>query len=197
MQTTKESAGMTEQITCDRCKHSVEVVSDDELCFACETFQAFVMELEERANMSNKDALEFARELQGWVLTSIVLRLQLPGNSLLKDLLETRDHRTEVAAQVFSATEEGAGMTEQIICDCWKQSVEVVSDHATLLRVRDFPDIRQGSQRSDYHEQQGRSRLRPELQELVLSSIVQRLELPGNSLLKDLLETLKPRGKPN
>ena len=84
---------MTEQLTCDCCKQSVEVVGEDGLCFACETFQAFVMELEERANMSNKDALDFASELQGLALTSIVQRLQLPGNSLLKDLLGTMKPR--------------------------------------------------------------------------------------------------------
>ena len=43
--------------------------------------------------MSNKEALDFARELQGLVLTSIVQRLQLPANSLLKDLLETMKPR--------------------------------------------------------------------------------------------------------
>ena len=84
---------MTEQITCDCCKQPVEVVSDDELCFACETFHSFTTAIKEDTDLSNEDVLDLASELSGMILSAIVVRLQSDGRSLLKDLLQTMERR--------------------------------------------------------------------------------------------------------
>jgi hypothetical protein len=89
---TKEGAGMTEQITCDACKQPVEVVSDDALCFACETFHSFTTAIKEDTDLSNEDVLDLG-ELSGMVLSAILVRLQSDGRSLLKDLLQTMERR--------------------------------------------------------------------------------------------------------
>ena len=86
---------MTEQCECDCCKRSVEVVSDEGLCFACETFHAFTAVIKDETDMSIEEALDLAGDLSGLILSAIVERLQSPGNeqSLLKDLLETMERR--------------------------------------------------------------------------------------------------------
>ena len=84
---------MTEQRTCDCCKQPVEVVSDDELCFACETFHSFTTAIKEDTDLNNEDALDLASELSGIVLSAIVVHLQSDGDSLLKDLLQTMVRR--------------------------------------------------------------------------------------------------------
>jgi hypothetical protein len=86
---------MTEQIKCDCCKRSVEVVNEDELCFACETFHVFTSTIKDETDLSDEDALDLAGELSGFVLSAILERLQQPGHeaSLLKDLLQTMERR--------------------------------------------------------------------------------------------------------
>jgi hypothetical protein len=81
--------------TCDCCKRSVEVVSEDGLCFACEAFHAFAAAIKDETDLSNEEALDLASDLSGLILSAILERLQLPGNeqSLLKDLLETMEPR--------------------------------------------------------------------------------------------------------
>jgi hypothetical protein len=81
--------------TCDCCKRSVEVVSEDGLCFACETFHMFTTVIKEDTELSNEEALDLASDLSAMILSIIVERLQLPGGeqSLLKDLLETMEPR--------------------------------------------------------------------------------------------------------
>jgi hypothetical protein len=71
---------MTEQITCDCCKRSVEVVSEEKLCFACETFHVFTSTIKEETDLSDENALDLAGELSGFVLSPILERLQLPGH---------------------------------------------------------------------------------------------------------------------
>jgi hypothetical protein len=86
---------MAEQLTCDCCKRSVEVVSEDELCFACETFHVFTTTIKAETDLSNEEALDLASDLSGLVLSAIVERLQADGRSLLKDLLQTMERREQ------------------------------------------------------------------------------------------------------
>ena len=81
--------------TCDCCKRSVEVVSENGLCFACDTFHAFTTVIKDETDLSNEEALDLASDLSGLILSAIIERLQLPGDaqSLLKDLLETMERR--------------------------------------------------------------------------------------------------------
>ena len=81
--------------TCDCCKRSVEVVSEEGLCFACETFHAFTAIIKDETDMSNEEALDLASDLSGLILSAILERLQSPGHgrSLLKDLLQTMERR--------------------------------------------------------------------------------------------------------
>ena len=84
---------MTEQITCDCCGRSVAVVSEGNLCFACETFHLFTTIIKAETDLSNEEALDLANELSGMILSAILERLQSDGRSLLRDLLETMERR--------------------------------------------------------------------------------------------------------
>jgi hypothetical protein len=79
--------------TCQCCARLVEVVDEDGLCFACETFHMFTVAIKKDTGLQNESALDLAGDLSGMVLSAIVERLQLPGGgqSLLNDLLEAME----------------------------------------------------------------------------------------------------------
>ena len=68
-------------LTCACCKRPVEVVGEDGLCFACETFHEFAATIKGETDLSNEEALDLAGDLSGLVLSAIVDRLQFPVTS--------------------------------------------------------------------------------------------------------------------
>ena len=81
--------------TCDCCKRSVDVVSEDGFCFACDTFQSFAAIIKGETNLSDEEALDLAGDLSGLVLSAIIDRLELPGQEhpLVMELLQTMERR--------------------------------------------------------------------------------------------------------
>ena len=86
---------MTDQIACDCCKQSVQMVNEIGLCFACDTFQSFATIIKEETDLSDEEALDLAGKLQEHVLSEIIDRLELPGQEhpLVMELLQTMERR--------------------------------------------------------------------------------------------------------
>ena len=90
-------------------------------------------------------------------------------------------------------------MSEQRTCDCCGRSVEVVGEgdlcfacetfHVFTTTIKEETDLRN----EDALDLAG------ELSGIILSAILERLQLPGHepSLLKDLLQTMERRENPN
>jgi hypothetical protein len=86
---------MTDKITCDCCKRSVQMVNEMGLCFACDTFQMFATIIKETTELSEDEAMDLARHLEEHVLSEIIDRLHLPGQGhpLVMELLQTMERR--------------------------------------------------------------------------------------------------------
>jgi hypothetical protein len=59
---------MAQEYTCDRCKRSVEVVSEAGLCFVCETFQTFTAIIKEETELNDEESLDLAGALADHIL---------------------------------------------------------------------------------------------------------------------------------
>ena len=80
-------------------------------------------------------------------------------------------------------------------CDCCKRSVDVVSEGGLCFACDTFQAFTMVLKKETDLSNENALDLASDLSGLVLTAIVQRLQLPGNeqSLLKDLLETMEPR----
>jgi hypothetical protein len=51
---------MTEQHMCGCCRRSVQIVNNNGLCFACNTFQTFATIIEEHTELTDEESLDLA-----------------------------------------------------------------------------------------------------------------------------------------
>jgi predicted ATP-dependent serine protease len=86
---------MTEQLTCDCCKQSVQMVNEIGLCFSCGAFQTFTEIITKQTDLTEDEAMDLAGELQEHILSEIIDRLELPGQEhpLVMELLQTMERR--------------------------------------------------------------------------------------------------------
>ena len=86
---------MTEELTCDCCKKSVQMVNEIGLCFSCDSFHAFTTIIKEKTGLTDEEALDLTGELLEHILSEIIDRLELPGQEhpLVMELLQTMERR--------------------------------------------------------------------------------------------------------
>jgi len=66
---------MAEQLTCDCCKLSVQMVNEIGLCFSCDAFHSFTTIIKEETDLTDDEALALAGELHEHILSEIIDRL--------------------------------------------------------------------------------------------------------------------------
>ena len=86
-----------------------------------------------------------------------------------------------------------AGMTDK--CDCCKRSVDFVNDGGLCFACETFQAIAMLLKEETDLSNEKALDLASDLSGLVLTAIVQRLQLSGNE--QSLLETMEPRGTVN
>ena len=88
-------------------------------------------------------------------------------------------------------------MSEQAACDCCKRSVEVVSASGLCFACETFHVLATAIKEDTRLSNEETLNLATGLSELILSALVERLQLPGHelSLLKDLLVTMEQTDK--
>jgi hypothetical protein len=59
---------------CNCCKEDFETLSEEKLCFACNTFFTFASIIKGRTDLDDKRSMELAEELQETILSMILER---------------------------------------------------------------------------------------------------------------------------
>ena len=90
-------------------------------------------------------------------------------------------------------------MTEQLTCDCCEQSVQAVNERGLCFACDTFQMFTTIIKKTTDLTDDEALALAGELQEHILSEIIDRLELSGQEhpLVMELLQTMERREKPN
>jgi hypothetical protein len=71
---------------CDSCKEEFDTLSEEKLCFACNTFHTFASIIEDSTELGEEGSMELAEDLQEAIFLMILERAK-GGQSLEEELL--------------------------------------------------------------------------------------------------------------
>jgi hypothetical protein len=71
---------------CDSCKEEFDTLSEDKLCFACNTFHTFASIIEDSTDLGEERSMALAEDLQETIFLMILERAK-GGQSLADELM--------------------------------------------------------------------------------------------------------------